>query len=289
MWKPNPAHLSPASKGEAQMSISSIRRAVLCTSALLLTLTFLSACDDKKADKGKESVASSATSPIELIRENAKWGHDSQVKAKADSSHLLANDYYFVFDGSGSMSDDGCSGGDFGGRIEPAKRAAIGFAGKLKPEDNLGLYVFDDRGRGERVPLGNGPANRAAFAQAVNAIKAGDGTPLGDSLRQAFNVLKSRAAQQLGYGSYHIVVVTDGAANGDGDPDLMNSEIDEIGRTPVVLETIGFCLKDDNKLKTALTSIYHDATDPSSLSRGLDAVLAESGDFKPDADFTAKP
>lgn len=249
-------------------------------SAFVILLA-LSGCDDHK--KSSQQANDASTSAVAFIKQNGTWGHDA--KSKVDEKSLLLENYYFVFDGSGSMADTGCSGGTTEGRIEPAKRAAIRFAQGLPASANLGLFVFDNNGVGERVALGRGTANRAAFAQAVRAIVAGDGTPLGASLNTALQTLHDEANRQHGYGGYHIVVTTDGQAT---DASTMGQAVDQIVQTPVVLETIGFCIEEGHPLNVPGRTVYHNAMNPEDLNKGLDAILAESDSFAADTAFPAK-
>ena len=72
----------------------------------------------------------------------------------------LARNFYFIFDGSGSMKSapGGACGGDqsFGSKLEGAQWAVEEFLAKVPEDVNIGLYVFDRDGRQEVVPLGSG-------------------------------------------------------------------------------------------------------------------------------------
>ena len=81
----------------------------------------------------------------------------------------LTRNFYFIFDGSGSMSESlnkQCQGDKrFGSRLEGAKWAVGQFLPLVSRDVNLGLWVFDSHGNNERVALG--PDNRAPFLTAV--------------------------------------------------------------------------------------------------------------------------
>jgi hypothetical protein len=90
--------------------------------------------------------------------------------------------------------------------------------------------------------------------------------------------LTDQARSQLGYGEYHLVVVTDGEPDPDSeDPTPVVEEILE--QSPVVLHTVGFCIDDDHVLNQRGRTFYAAATNPRELREGLQAVLAEADTF----------
>src|SRR5262245_8861029 len=101
-------------------------------------------------------------------------------QSSAASEAALTRNFYFIFDGSGSMSDSltrQCRGDKrVGSRIEGAKWAIEQFLPLVPSDVNLGLWVFDAHGNSERVPLS--PDARASFLVAVKKVRAGGRTPL---------------------------------------------------------------------------------------------------------------
>ena len=95
----------------------------------------------------------------------------SQTEAPRPATQVgtasLTRNFYFIFDGSGSMSESlnkQCKGDRrFGSRLEGAKWAVEQFLPLMPPDVNLGLWVFDAYGNSERVLLG--PDNRDTFLQ----------------------------------------------------------------------------------------------------------------------------
>lgn len=186
-------------------------------------------------------------------------------------SLLTRRNYYVVFDGSSSMRSGECAKGS--SKIKVAKEAVKKFALSLKPEDNLGLLVFDGAGVSERITLDI--KNRREFIKAIDAIDATSGTPLYQSIGLAFEKLKVQIQKQLQYGEYHLVVVTDGEAN-----DSDNGLIESINQTPIIIHTIGFCIGQGHSLNRPGKVYYADATSPEAVQKGLKDVLAESDKFK---------
>ncbi len=187
----------------------------------------------------------------------------------------LARNFYFIFDGSGSMRDPLSSdcGGDktFDRKLEGAKWAVAEFLKNVPQDVNLGLYVFDEnhRSRSERevVPLGTN--NMAAFLQAINAIEAGGGTPLAEAIRFGAEILARQREQQLGYGEFRLIVVTDGLA------DDIPQAADFATENAIPIYAIGLCIKEDHPLRQYAVS-YRAADNFEDLAKALEATVAET-------------
>lgn len=186
---------------------------------------------------------------------------------------VMQKNYYFILDGSGSMSEVECSGDKT--KSEVAKESIINFVKTLPKEYNLGLLVFDEDGITERIPLGIN--NRDQFIQAVKKAEANSGTPLKTAITNSLSNIAWQARKQSGYGEYHMVIVTDGEAGFSEDPtDIINYIVDN---TPVVVHALGFCIGKGHSLNQQGRTLYTSATSPEELSKGLESVLAESKDF----------
>ncbi len=186
----------------------------------------------------------------------------------ADATLSLSRNFYIVFDGSGSMEGD---------RLSQAKQATRQALGNLpnSSDVNLGLYVFDNSGDREVVPLGSN--NKTQVLAAIDGVVANSGTPLAEAIIFGSGKLEEQYKRQLGYGEYRLIVVTDGEANG-------NIPITEVParllalRAPVGLCTIGFQL-DGNHTLSRYSLSYQNANDTASLAKALGNVLAESTSF----------
>lgn len=190
------------------------------------------------------------------------------------TEELASANYYVLLDGSGSMLSRGCSGGT--SKIKAAVTALERFIGTVPADANLGFASFDSAGVDERVPLGRD--NRDAFRQALREVRAAGGTPLATSISLAERRITDQAKRQLGYGEYHLVVVTDGR------PDPSSEDPTEVvdrmlAATPIVVHTIGFCIGEDHVLNQPGRTFYLAADSREDLERGLDAVLAEAPSF----------
>lgn len=232
----------------------------------------LLACDKKAPDQIPDTAASPLTQedtvpdkPWPPLREDNK-----PLSLAPD---LLASNYFVVLDGSGSMSQRGCSGSN--SKMNVAKKSLAEFAKVVHPDANLGLLVFSRHGVEEVLPLGT--QNRDNFVNEVRRVIPGGGTPLKTSLEKGYETLTEQSRRQLGYGEYHLVVVTDGEANSGEDPTEIVKTI--IQDSPVLVHTIGFCINDRHSLNQPGRTLYKAANNPKALSQGLQAVLAEAPTF----------
>ena len=232
-------------------------------SLLVLAAIFIAGCDPVTVQTAPPP---SSQTPSEQAGQAAAPKAEQQV-----DSNLLRRNFYVVLDGSGSMNEHRCAGSST--KIDVAKKALIAFERSLKASDNIGLVVFDHAGVSQRVVLGTN--NRSDFENRINEVRADNGTPLYECVRFAFDQLEAQRAKQLGYGEYHIVVVTDGEANGEAE----NGLIARINKTPVVIHTIGFCIDEGHSLNQPGKTYYTDARSPEDVQKGLKAVTAESEKF----------
>lgn len=220
----------------------------------------------KAAEKPKGPVSSRPLTP--------SWPATAKDKGDAPiSADLFARNYYVVLDASGSMTERGCSGD--APKIDAARLALTAFADSLPADANLGLQVFDARGVREQLPLGT--KNREQFKAVLSKVRAAGGTPLHSAVTQAYTRLEAQGARQLGYGEYHLVVVTDGEASEGQDPTAAVKLI--LDRSPVVLHTIGFCIGEKHSLNQPGRTIYRAADNPGQLRQSLSDVLAEAPKF----------
>ncbi|MCB9397736.1 MAG: VWA domain-containing protein [Acidobacteria bacterium] len=199
----------------------------------------------------------------------------------ANAAVSLARNIYFIFDGSGSMYDPPGSqcGSDnrFRNKLEGAQWAVTEFLKSIPDDINIGLFVFDNNGMSERVPLGT--SNREAFLAAIQNVRAGGGTPLYEAMRTGTQQLVNQYRNQLGYGEYRLVVVTDGIAS-----NIAEASVNTLSKG-IPIYAIGLCVESNHPLRQYATS-YRSADNFEALQKGLEETLAELPSFDP-ADFEA--
>lgn len=191
-----------------------------------------------------------------------------------DGEISLARNFYFIFDGSGSMGSFPPSAGDqsFPTKLAGAKWAVAQFMEHVPEDVNFGLWIFDNMGAREAVALG--PGIREDFLAAIQTTGAGGGTPLAEAIHHGVDQLVAQYRHQLGYGEYRLVVVTDGEA--DGIPQAA-AYAEKFG---MPIYTIGFCVGENHPLR-AFSVSYRTANSAADLQQGLQEAIAESDTFDP--------
>ncbi len=244
---------------------------------LIIFAGFIYLAKDNLYEKDQQSTNESSPYPITYATQatNNSWPIIDQSQISI-ADNLNAKNYYLVFDGSGSMQDHGCSNGQR--KINVAKSSVINFISKIPDNANLGLTIFDSYGVSERTALSIN--SKTQTIEAIRQTSAGGGTPLKTTISHAYNALTQQAKKQLGYGEYHLIVITDGQANEREDPDHIVETI--ILKSPVVLHTIGFCISGGHPLNQPGLTLYKAANNPKELEKGLDSVLAEANNFDTD-------
>jgi Ca-activated chloride channel family protein len=243
-----------------------LRSRVLCLVSCIVCLLWIAlavGCGEKKTKAARK----------EERKEEVKTlpDHIERVEIPLDDATgeaSLARNFYFIFDGSGSMAET--QAGQV--KLKGAKEAVRRFLTKIPADANLGLFVFDARGAREVVPLG--PDNRDTFMQAVDAVRADGRTPLGESIQFGTDRLVEQYKKQLGYGEYRLVVVTDGKATGIPIPDAAQHAT----RYGMPIYAIGLFIEGGHPLRQYAVS-YREANNYEDLERALEETLAELPSF----------
>lgn len=231
----------------------------------------LAGCGDAPPPEAKPSSVVKTQAPT--LPPTPPWpvlDKESQLAANP-----LAKNYYLVFDASGSMADRDCVGD--ASKLAAAKLAVATFARGIPADANVGLAVFGQKGIAELLPLAE--RSREKLDPSLRKIFAGGGTPLKSSMNLGVKALTEQGKRQLGYGEYHLVVITDGEFNpSQEDPREIVDQV--IRATPIVVHTLGFCIGEKHSLNQPGRVLYRAANSQKELESGLAAVLAESPEFQ---------
>jgi uncharacterized protein YegL len=192
----------------------------------------------------------------------------SLMAARAAAA-VYADNVVIVLDGSGSMQE--AMRGTKVRKIDAAKAALREVMATLPPSTQVGLLVFSGRTPGWVVPLG--PRRDDDFFQALTALTAGGGTPLGQYMKLGADRLLEARQAQYGYGSYRLLLVTDGQAT---DGNLTTEYAPLILARGIAVDVIGVDMAEDHLLARKVNS-YRRANDPQALSRAIQEVFAEVG------------
>lgn len=185
--------------------------------------------------------------------------------ASAQESH---DSVVIVLDGSGSM--EGSMGGGRS-KMQAAKAALQRVVSQLDENTHVGILAFGSVGAARWLyPLGP-VEDFDALKSGIRRIQAAGGTPLGQCIKLGADALLEDRRQQYGYGSYTLLVVTDGEAN---DPWFVDEYAPEIVARGIRLDVIGVAMKKAHTLANTAHS-YRRADDPESLERAVSDVFAE--------------
>lgn len=224
--------------------------------------------------QGGEIAAASSLYALQPLKDSWPLSSRDEDETISIQSDLLTKNYYIVLDGSGSMKKTECSDGRQ--KMEVAIEALQTFATTLPSSSNFGLAVFRNDSIKEIIPLQKARSNIK-----INSFEPSGSTPLKSSIGFAYQRITNQAKKQLGYGEYHLVVITDGkASEGQNPGNIVNAMLQE---SPVILETIGFCIGIHHILNQPGRSAYKAANNSAELRKGLKDVMAESPDFRIDA------
>lgn len=184
---------------------------------------------------------------------------------------LSADNVVVVLDASGSMSEK-MRGTDV--RKMKAAKAALREAVRQIPDHTrVGVLVFSASGGGEEWVYPLAPLDRAKIYEAVSKPEPGGGTPLGEFIKKAADRLLEQRKKQYGYGSYRLLIVTDGEAS---DPYLVDAYVPDAVAKGLRIDVIGVDMRAQHTLATKVHS-YRRADDPEALRKAVAEVFAEVG------------
>ena len=223
-------------------------------------------------DNGCGSVERSAESSAENTETNPMDIEMINIDVASEGEPELTRNFYFIFDGSGSMRK-ACSGMS---RMQGAKSTMEKFINSMPEDINIGLIVFDSSNvssnQKEIIPLGL--IDKHNFESAIINTTAGGGTPLASCIYYATDRLIEQYKKQLGYGDYRIIIITDGQA------DYLQEASIYTYQYGIPMYTIGLCMNFEHPLKE-FSLAYFDAQNFNQLGAALDDAVAETTDFDP--------
>lgn len=177
----------------------------------------------------------------------------------AQEDITLKNNIIIIFDNSGSMR------AGIPSRIVRAKRATKKFISDIPDNYNLGINILNG---GYIFPLQT--FNNQALLEAkkyIDNINADGSTPIANSLKEMLEVMVKQKKYQAGYGSYTIVIVTDGRAD---NPYKMFKEVDNIIDKGIMINTIGI---DINKHGLRSVTKFTEASSTQELLKAMNKSI----------------
>ena len=221
---------------------------------------------DQQMKNGRKRKPVSVVLPMLLCVLATLGMHSPKLNAAESLHHIVV-----ILDGSGSMS--GSMPGSRETKMVFAKRAVSTVMGQVPADYRVGLLVF-----GGGAPKGGWAYPVAAYqAQKFNAairpIKPSGQTPLGAYLKTGADALLQAREKQGGYGTYRLLVLTDGEAS---DQKLVDRYLPDIVRRGLIVDVIGVDMSKDLALARNVHQ-YRRANDAESLQAALQEAFAEVG------------
>lgn len=177
-----------------------------------------------------------------------------------------------VLDDSGSMSDRMRSG-QAQTKMDVAKEALQTVLKDIPDDAEVGVLTLNSRADGSNWIIPLGPVDRQSIQLQINRIRADGGTPLGAAMKVATDALLA-ARQKNRYGTYRLLIVTDGEAS---DQNLVKQYLPDIKSRGVTTDVIGVAMSSQHSLATQVGN-YRPADDPESLVKAIAQVFAETTD-----------
>ena len=128
--------------------------------------------------------------------------------ATAQGSITDYNNVVIVLDASGSMND--VMRGTTVQKMKAAKSALIKVIDQIPENTNVGLLVFGSSNVQDDWVYPLGPINREMLETAIQLPMPEGRTPLGAYIKKGADRLLDQRKKQFGYGTYRLLVVTDG-------------------------------------------------------------------------------
>ena len=204
----------------------------------------------------------------------AAWSQEP-VEINSTGQHVVV-----VLDDSGSMNES-MRRDRRTTKMEAAKQALIVVLESLPADSQVGVVALNARvgnrsGNNWVIPLG--PIDKQQATQAIRNLGAKGGTPLGSFMKVGADALL-QARDKDHYGSYRLLIVTDGEA---GDQHRVESFLPDILGRGITTDVIGVDMASRHSLATKVHT-YRKADDPESLTQAVREVFAETSSDSGDA------
>ncbi|MEM9968038.1 MAG: vWA domain-containing protein [Pseudomonadota bacterium] len=175
-----------------------------------------------------------------------------------------------VLDDSGSM----------GGDMEAAKASVVEALNAMSATDRVAVLGLNS---GTILSFVDVAEARTALPLAIRPIESSGGTPLTPAMRAAQDLLEAEAAMARGFGTFRMIVTTDGVAD---EPDALRATVEDIARrTPIQITTIGIGIGGNHVLRRSALGQFVDISNVEAMGQALQAAVAENNDFIAITDF----
>lgn len=195
------------------------------------------------------------------------------VAGQAAESDVTKKNVVIVLDASGSMKSR--MSGTSVVKMDAAKQALLKVLKTVPDDTQIGVLVFSagNLKKDEEWIYPLGPRDDARLQAAINRPQPYGKTPLGAYIKKGADRLLEERTKQMGYGTYRLLVVTDGQAS---DSDYMRRNVPEVIARGITMDVIGVDMRSNHMLATQAHS-YRAANNPQELERAIAEVFVEVG------------
>jgi len=175
-----------------------------------------------------------------------------------------------VLDASGSMKQT-MPGSQMQTKMDAAKDALIDVLSNIPQTTHIGLLVFSASNLRDDWAYPLGPRDDNRLLPAIRSIDPSRGTPLGEYIKKGADRLLEARDRAFGYGTYRLLVVTDGEAS---DSDLVDDYTPDVLARGIRVDVIGVAMDQDHTLAT-MVHTYRRANNAATLKQAIAEVFAE--------------
>lgn len=191
----------------------------------------------------------------------------NSVEAQPDPNRRVTA---IVLDDSGSM----------GGDMEAAKAAVVGALDAMADTDRVAVIALN---AGTVLNFTKVKDARTIIQGRLQPIESDGSTPLTGAIRAAQTILEAEAAYVRGFGTFRLIVTTDGQAD---DGVALTSAIETLAAaTPIQVTTIGIGISGGHVLRRKDLGGFVDVANVDALQEALQAAVAENTAFTAITDF----
>ncbi|MGR3493014.1 MAG: VWA domain-containing protein [Shimia sp.] len=202
----------------------------------------------------------------------AAWPNVSaaMVEAQPDPGRRITA---IILDDSGSMQGD----------LDAAKRAVLSALDAMAPTDRVAVLALN---RGLVQPFTTVSDARGGLPARLQNVRSTGSTPLTRSVQDAQRLLEEEAAAARGFGTFRMIVTTDGQAD---DKFTLRVAIEGLAaNTPIQLTTIGIGIGGRHVLRREDLGSFVDVANVGALGAALQDAVAENTDFTAITEFGAE-
>ena len=163
-------------------------------------------------------------------------------------------------------------------KMQTAKDALLTVLESLPAETRIGIVLLNGGWGSDRWVYPLAPVDTARLRAGIQRIRAHGGTPLGARIKDGCDTLLALRGKEH-YGSYRLLIVTDGEAS---DGDLVERYLPDILSRGIWVDVIGVDMASDHSLATQVHA-YRQADNPRDLIGAIREFTAEFSDDDPDA------